>query len=384
MHPENTCELGSITFDVHADDHIDPPFSHVWCWGLVGVLLIFIVRCLIYRAGSLRQAREADAAFDEHAQLVAGSRFISGRVEFAEGSTSAVMVHVEQTGSETKNKNSWSHRWTEWNRTVHAAPFYVRRANGERIRVEPGKDPLLVDDPDRVIWKSREARTRIAALTPNEPVIVEGVLTRGHDPESQQAADYRSTAHGWIMVPARGERMHLSTEKLGDRHRKRAHGFSKALVILMACLGFVSLLFVTYEIRLLYGEDTCAEVTRKEVRTSRDSKGRTTNHYEVNLRVAGPGQPVLTRELDRSDWNQVTYGDILAFLHVPIFKSASSPGSGASAHVASIIFAIIAALVGIVTFVMNRNHRRWYEGKLEDRRPGRLPDHPPGTQGLAM
>jgi hypothetical protein len=252
----------------------------------------------------------------------------------------------------------------------------VRRPNGERVRVEPGANPLLVDKPDRMIWKKKELRTRIAALTANEEVIVEGVLARGHDPESHQASDYRTSGQGWIVTPAHGERLHVSAEKLGERHRKRARGFIGAIASLTVVLGFVNLMFFYYQTRLLLGEDTCADVIGKDVTISRDSKGRTTTHYKLYLRVATPDQPRLTRELDRSDWDQVQQGTVLAFRHVPTVQSASTPGWSSSTHVSPIIFAIVATLIGAGIYSATKNHRRWYEGKLEDSGSGKLPDPP--------
>ena len=47
----------------------------------------------------------------------------------------SVVVAVEQQGREYQTKSGWAHRWSEVRRDVQARPFYVVRANGERVRV---------------------------------------------------------------------------------------------------------------------------------------------------------------------------------------------------------------------------------------------------------
>ncbi len=365
---------------MHANDHVDPPASHVWVWTLIGTLTLLILACFRHRAVSFRRAREADAAVDEQAPLAPGQRFVSGRVEFAEGCESAVQVHVEQHGTETKSKNGWNHQWKESGRKIFANPFYVCRPSGERVRVEPGADVLLVDKPDQMIWTQKTTRTRIAALTPNEKVIVEGVLGRGHDPEMRGAADYRTSSHGWVMRPLPGERMHLSAEPLGERHRKRARAFMGSAIWLVVLTGFINLLFITYHASFFFGEDTHAQITHKDSYVTTDSKGRRTNHYRVFLSVDTPGEPRLDRELDYDDWKKVEQGMVLSFRHVPSWHSASDPGEGASIHGLPLGFAVLAALLGLGIYFGTVGHRRWYEGRLDNSGSGRLPA-PPGIGG---
>jgi hypothetical protein len=376
MLPENSCELGTVVFDFHANNHIDPPFSHGWVWGLVGILVYCIIRSLLFRAKSLRLAHESDAAVDPKAPLAVGNSFVSGRVEYAEGQSSAITVHVEQKGTESKTKNGWTHRWTESSRTTNAFPFYVCRPNGERVRVEPGAKPLLVDKPDQIQWKERTLRIRIAALTRGEEVIVQGKLGKGHDPELRNGGDYRSSGQGWVMAPIDGDRMEVSTEKRGERHRKRARAFGKTLRSLLGTLALVNLIFLYYPFRLFGGVDSCAQVLKKDTSISSDSKGRRTTHYNVHVLVDTPDKPILTRELDDSDWDQVQTGTVLAFRDVPIWRSMSELGTGASTHILTIIFGTLAVMIGAGFYAGTRDYRRWYEGKLEDSGSGQLPEPP--------
>lgn len=374
MSSEPRCEIGTIDYDFHYDDHIDPPFSHAWVWGMNGMLVLCVLASVIHRARAYQFARQADDALDPHAPLTQGARFISGRVEFAEGQTTAISVHVEQNGEESKGKNEWSHTWTEVQRTTNAVPFYVRRPSGERVRVEPGENPILIDKPAEIVWANRYRRTRIAKLTGGEEVIVRGQLTQGPDPESQEGGGYRSSARGWVLAPGRGQRMEVCAEKLGDRHRKRARSFGSTIAALFWMIGFVNLFFLNYHARFFYGEDTCATVTNKNISISIDSKGRRTLHYEVRLAVDAPDKPNVLNELDDDDWERFEVGAILGFRNVPQFPSKSIVGTDTSTHVLTIIFASLFALLGFGVYMGTRNYRRWYEGKLNDQGKGRLPD----------
>ena len=379
MLPENACTTGSILFDFHAKDHIDPPFSHLWVCGLVGALVYCTIRSRQHRATSLRLARESDAAVDPDAPLAVGARFVCGQVEYAEGQKSAIKVRVKQNGTEIKGKDGWTHEWTESSRTTRAQPFYVRRPDGERVRVEPGDKPLLVDKPNQIISKTYEVRTRIAKLTPGEDVIVLGVLAKGHDPESQHAGDYRSSGQSWVMTTAPGQRMEVSTEELGVRHIKRAQAFRKRLNLLVGMLSLVSVVFIDYPFRLFAGVDTCAEVLKKDTSVTVDSKGRSKTRYTVQLRVDGPDKPIVEHSLDDGDWDQLRTSDFVGYRNVADWPFASNVGTGVSMHYWSIIIAAFATLIGCSVYRLTLNYRRWYEGKLEDRGKGRLPNNPSET-----
>lgn len=368
------CETAGTVLDFHPNDHIDPPFSHIWVWGLTGLLIYCMIRSVIHRLQSNRMAREADASFKPDATLNLGAQFVSGRVEYARERSLAIAVHVEQVGTERKSKNGWNHKWTETSRKTQAEAFYLRRPNGERIRVEPGENPLLIDKPDQIIKSRRDLRTRMATLTPGEEVIVQGELTKGEDPEAGNGGDYRRVSQGWVMRPAKGRRMEVSAEKLGDRHRKRANSFRQTAWAMVWIVGFVHLLFVYYDIRLFGGEDTCATVKRKDIVVTTNSKGQRTNHYTVYLDTDEPHPQLLSDTLDRSDWNQVNAGDVLAFRYVPSRPTMSIVGTSTSTNIMTIIFAAIVGLVGAVIYTGTRDYRRWYEGRLDNTGSGQLPD----------
>jgi hypothetical protein len=379
MSPKTTCSFGTIDYNFYGDFHIDPPFSHMWVWGLNGLLIGCALLSVWHRSRSLSWARGADAAVNPTEALAPGSRFVCGKVEYAAGQTNAITVHVNQVGTETKTKNDWSHKWEETSRTTNAEPFYVRRPNGERVRIQPGDDPLLVDKPDEMKQHSQNSRTRIARLTPGEEVIVRGSLNRGVDPEAQKASDYRSSGQGWVMTPIRADRMEVSTEKLGERHRKRARAFGSTIAALFWIGLFMNLFFLFYHFRLFEGIETCARLTKKNISTSVDSKGRRTLHYDIYVEVDAPGRPQLDNELDDDDWEIVEPGMILGYRYLPYHPSKSMPGTDTSLNFAAILFAGFTAAIGLIVYTSTRDYKRWYEGKMEDRGSGRLPDYPPIT-----
>lgn len=369
-----TCTTGTISYNVYWDAHIKPPYSHIAMLGFMGVIVACLIRSWMHRSTSERLAEEADNAFDATAPLAEGARFISGRVEYAAGQTNAISVHVRQSGKEVVTKHGPHQEWDEVGRSTLAQPFYVRRTNGDRIRVEPGTDPFLVDSPDEFIWKDRDRRIRVATLSPNEWVIVQGILKKGPDPEAKLGGHYRDAAYGWVMTPIGSQRMEVSAEKLGDRHRKRAAAFRVAMGRILGALLVASAFFAPYGARLALGERKCGEVVRKE-RTPRAYK--TPSEYYLYVRVDVPEKPEIPVVINWSNWGNIGVGSIVGFRYVPQFPSWSTPGTGASTHILPLIFAGQAAIFACAFYFSTRNRRRWYERKLKDVYVGRLPDRPP-------
>ncbi len=371
---------GAIVANFHSATHIEPPMSHVWVWFLLGMLGLLFIRALRHRSALLRRGVEADKAYDEHAVLAPGMRFVHGRVELAEGCDSAVSVHVEQHGTEREKGNKWSHEWKEIERKTQVAPFYVRTNKKERVRVEPGADVLLVDDPDQMIWTEKTKRTRLAALSPNEEVVVEGKLDRGHDPEFREAALYRGSAQGWVMRPISGERMHISAEKLGERYRKHAKVFGSAAVTLALVTSLVSLLCGSYLGSLFLGNDTSASVVDRRSYSRGGTKRTIKHYYEVILKAHAPGEPHILRKLEYTDWAGITRGMTVAYRDVPAWRALSEPGWGSSIHMGLLILSSIVAFAGFAVYRGAASHKEWYDEPLEDHGSGRLPDPPQQEQ----
>ena len=70
---------------------------------------------------------------------------------------------------------------------------------------------------------------------------------------------------------------------------------------------------------------------------------------------------------------------ILGYRYLPYHPSKSMPGTDTSLNFAVIVFAGFTAAIGLIVYTGTRDYKRWYEGKLEDRGSGRLPDYPPIT-----
>lgn len=376
MLPESVCSEANAILNFGASGHIDAPTSHIWVASIAGILILLIAISKRKCTTEFRKAAEADALVKENAPLTVGNRFIRGTVEYAEGSELAVAVHVEQSGKETKNKNNWSHSWSETKRQTFTAPFYVRCITGERVRVEPGSNVLLVDEPNRMMWTEKTVRTRIAELTANETVIVEGILTRGLDPEGREGNSYRNNKMGWIMRPAPGERMHLSAENLGVRHEIRAKDYDSTATVLRFLVVFIQLFFLTYHARNLLGSDACAQIISKDTYVT-TNKGNRTTHYRLWLDVPGTEWKKVDREVARDDYKQVEKGDVIAFRRVSWWQWPSMPGRGSSVHAAALVTAIVFGLIGVGVFASSIFFRRWYEGRLDDTGSGKLPE-PPG------
>lgn len=376
MSPQDLCREAGIVFDFHAKDHIGPPYSHIWVGLIFTTIIVLIYKCSRHRSLELQRATAADAVMNHNAPLEVGARFIRGRVELAEAASQAVSVHIEQKGTQISGKNGISHKWTEVRRKTYAEPFYVRCANGDRVRVEPDKDVLLVDDPDKLKQDNRKTRTRIANLSAGETVIVEGVLSRGHDPEGRNHETYRGHAQDWVMRPPSNGRMQLSAENLGDRHRLRAGQYFSTLKRLLGILAIIHASCMFYHGGLLFGTDTCARITSHDSYVSKNSKGQPTTHYRLMLDVPWPSSQTFSRNFAQDDWIQVDRGAIVAFRRVPTWDFMSIPGYGTSVHFYLALVASIAAVVGVSIYRQTLSSRRWYEGRLDDSGPGPLSQSP--------
>lgn len=190
--------------------------------------------------------------------LAVGYVVLSGAVEL-EGEEPAITVSIEQHGVETKMKHGWSTTWTEARRTVDARPFYLALPTGERVRVEPDPDVMLVDDLDVVERRGADRIVRAAKLTAGEQATVSGQLTRGFNPRAQQTG-YRQAEGGYILVPAEGERMLVSAEPLADRYVRRASAHQSFSVLFAAAFALATVfLYGTFHLHALSGRPAQAE-----------------------------------------------------------------------------------------------------------------------------
>ena len=382
MQPPSYSLLGTPpTHQFWAEFHIDPPLAGVMNLLLTLAFLFLWVRTILQLLEERRDRRRADEAAERKSArpLHSGPTIIHGVVELAEAAAYAVEVDITQVGTESRTKNGYNHRWTESDRRVRAHDFYVRRANGDRVLVKPGEDPLLVDAVDHMEWSERTHRVRSAKLEVGEEVYVEGILSRGHDPEAAaHGAGYRSAGRdGWVMRAPVGERLHLSTEELGHRHLLRANSHLVTLMVL-ALTSLVALGSMwTWGKRYFEGVDVTAAVVGRNYFTTRDHKGNVSHHYQITYAMEVPLPPrQLSEELDRRDWSEIAVGDQVWVRWVPRSELATSLGRSASQSHFLWVLGLAAFGLALARAVYVQHSRRWYEGKLIDGGNGRLPNPP--------
>jgi hypothetical protein len=230
--------LGPSTSPPLSTGKLEPISSMLLVYGTGGVLALGLVAtALVVHAHQKKRGRQAERAFTcENSALEAGQAAVRGTVEFAAGSDSAFRVEIEQEGSESRVENGWACSWTERSREVSARAFYLRLPSGERVRVEPGRDTLLMDDLTATRQTGPTSRLRIAELEQGEQVVASGHLERDLDPESREGG-YRRQGVGWVMrAPATG-RLVLSSKPLHPPFYRRARiALVEALCVFVAAV----------------------------------------------------------------------------------------------------------------------------------------------------
>lgn len=284
------------------------------------VLLVFFwaLPCSFVAGWSLlwwlhhRRRAAAERDFDPGAPLADGDRIVVGRVELEEGARgAAVALAIVQQGREWKGKHGRHHSWTEVSRSLRVRPFWLRLANGSRVRVEPGDDVVLRDELSRIERRSRTERVRHAELEPGELAHVAGSLS-GVGPSV--GAGYRAAAVEPVLRRPRGGPLVVSTERPGDTADGRAvvyRGWFLAALALALALPVV--VFPDVALLGLTGESVRAApvATRHWQVRHRPKNGRSylVSHYALRSeRVAHGRRQVLTDECSLALWSCVQEG----------------------------------------------------------------------------
>lgn len=364
--------------NVFESNHVGPPWSHVVILGMTIMALLGIAWCIREMLEARRATRQARYIEKFKFNLYEGARFIAGDAEWAKGSKTAIRVTIGQDGKEIERRTGVSHTWTEVERHTEVAPFYVRTARGERVRVEPPDNVLLVDKLDQLEWMLPKWRRRRAEVTPGERVIIEGRLSRGPDPEAQSAesAAGTNTPLGWVMKCGRRGNMHVSTEGLARRHELRSRAF-KRTAIALAILNIVAVSMVTpYFTRLFFGHDVVAQYGGKVFYQEQASKGHLEPHHAAIISYAVESDRVVNErvEIEPKDYRHLpSEKGSIWIRHVPGQHWATALGHGTAVNRSWMI--ISAALLGLAMYIVGRTYRRrrWYEGKMNEKGPGRLP-----------
>jgi hypothetical protein len=165
-------------------------------------------------------------------------RVVRGKVEPLGAEELAASVTVVQEARNITSKQARSHEWREVSRESVAVPFALVRDDGQRVRVEPGKDLLLVDAlvteaPD----PTSKQRVRRAEATRGEMFCAYGELHKHAGPEG---GAYRANAEPWVLRPPRGTgRVLLTSAPLDDRFVERAKVLRQGAIL----VGLVVALF---------------------------------------------------------------------------------------------------------------------------------------------
>ncbi|MFO0561588.1 MAG: hypothetical protein U0269_26490, partial [Polyangiales bacterium] len=287
------------TINVYTNNHADPGLAAFLMLLLVVALVSMWLFSLWQWVLARRSAAAAKVEFEQQSALREGARFVSGKVEYADGESVAVRVTITQHGSEVRGKSA-SHRWTETERQVEKRPFYLRLDSGERVLVETtNANVLLVDKLDRMHWVQKWQRQKRAQLDVGERAFAEGILRRRHDPNAA-GIGYRDAGTSWVLMPL-ARRIHVSTEDASQRHKLRARAFAWAMLLLPLWALGALLPVYPYFARLKDGRDEQAGYLGRYHYTTRTSKGQIVHHWVA--RYSGE-RDYGSVEVDESDFNR--------------------------------------------------------------------------------
>lgn len=367
----------SVVQDVYANNHIEPPWSHLWA----GAIFLGLTLIIVHGLRGIRRARldalRAQRATSAEPPLRPGDAVFQGVARPVTGGDRErplVRVEIALEGTERQVGKEWEHQWREVAREVKASPFYLELPGGARLRVEPGDAPFMVDDLEEAPRERRDRRTMFAELGVGDSVIVAGKLERGFDPEGgTNAAGYRDAPTGWILRP-RGDVPLLSTEPLEKRHHQRARLLiprtAGAAVLMLLAVSFCS----PYLARSFWG--TTVEAQIDKVHRIR-KKGRRSYVYTHGLayHVLGTLPSAERRkgwlDIDSDDYPRLK-GAQRMFLRIVPGRGAfaTTGGAGASTHVAAIVGGVLVLILGFMLVFDVR--QPWYEVPIARGGKGRL------------
>lgn len=355
--------------------------SASWALPLLAVPLFFLGWAIFRDVRAHRQlTRAARASAREAAEaasrvLAAGDTVVLGTVELAKDEEVAARVEIDQEGGENLNSGMYYFTWTEVGRRVTMRPFYLRHASGQRVRVEPSAQALLVDALDGLILVDETHRTRIAQLTPGERVFASGTLARRPDPESMRQDYPGQVGTGWVLTPPSTEPLLLSSENLDLRFERQARGpLWRAVAMSVTMLGML-LISGGFLESLAMGADIQATVVEPRSERHTDSDGDSHVEYTVLVRVDSLEKSVVVDSSSR--WNAA----VEQGMTVPLRFVSTHPGRSALGHGAHLsmwaLFALISLLAtgGTLMAVLRSRSRRWFEAKLEEVGPGKLAEN---------
>jgi hypothetical protein len=306
------------------------------------------------------QEQLAEAQWVPEIPLREGDAVLHGPVDYAREATAALRVEIRQEGTETKNKNKWSHAWSEAARTVVASPFYVGDVRGTRVRVEPDDRTMLVDATDRTVDVGPTTRIRIAELSRDEKVYVVGELHPAPDPEA--AGGYREVGTALVLRPPRRGRMLVSTEPLGQRFQRMAEREMRAarwFVLAIAALGMIDAPFYG---RLFGGIHETGTIAVTHIISGKGAHCR--------LTVDTNEEWTFTDDVAYRWCRVVGRGARVPFIRIRGTHSFVQVGTEPGVSAMASIFGAVA--IGLMALIYRGRTRPWYEDRLVERGTGRL------------
>lgn len=290
---------------------------------------------------------------------------LTGTVAYAEDATVAVRLDVTQEGEEEESSGQWTQVWTEVDRRVTVAPFYLVTESGQRVRVEPTREVLFIDSFTKKVLVHRTSRVRTAELEPGERVWVEGALVAVSDPGKPDG--YRGVGSTLVMRDSSDHRMRISSQPLDAPHERQAEfwrkigfGYLVASVVLQGS-------FVPYYLRAAIGETVDAVVVGRHVVDGGDSA----DEYVVDFAMADETKASISVEREyHSAFVADARVEVRKVKGVPWFTQLGPAPSVGGFHLFLPTVVLGGALIG--TLVRRLNGGSEDEARLVDREDGRL------------
>ena len=325
---------------------------------LVGTIVFAVWRFV----ANLRLGRAADRAFRGEHTLRPGPAVVKGTVLEDGGDGAPVRIEIDQRGVEEHgSKGSVSHRWTERSRVVRARPFRLRLEDGQELGVEPDERLFLVDNleltPNKLHKPLAPIRTLVAELSPGEEVYAVGAIEERPDPTAEPMS-YRSAPRQLpVLVPPRGQRMLIASERLGRRYRGRAWFHLRWLIFTLLVLTGVEMIPCGgYHLYRWKGKLAFGTVTDKRQHTTGSGKNRRTRH-DLWVRLDSAWVTVL--DASRGSFRRAESGQRLALLTLGWDHQL---GSTPTIHWGGGIAALAIALTWFFLFRHRRRRSRpWYD-----------------------
>lgn len=243
---------------------------------------------------------------EEATTLGQGEALLRGTVVFARDHRAAMRTEILQVGIERRGKHGPRTQWREVDRKSEVFPFYLKRPNGERVRIEPSQETQLIDTirtvsdvaalnvastQGTVKASSRMGGRRgVAELSENEDVWIRGSIVSGIDPEAE--GSYRGQAAVPILRASKAQPLVVATAPLDTTARHMAF-FELQFVMLASVLMLVFTAFVVAPVvDRGMGEERTGTVTSCIM--TRNSKGRFAGYSTT---VALEGGEFITEKL---------------------------------------------------------------------------------------